>query len=258
VSPSRRRAATSRSVRSVHTPHPLNIIIHGLFLDGAITFGGVDTSLVCTPLIVRIAFLTNGFYIQFTGEIHYHPITTTFPSSFFWGVNVTASYGSTPVISESVAGIVDTGTTRKSSPLFFFIFIYLPTTVILLADDFFDLYQSAIPGSYVDTNNTGLFVIPEDQVKHIKSFNFKLDGKVYTLDAAAQLVPQDQNAVWGGVAGVQYGYFGPLGSLSGSGLDFIIGQKFMERFYAVRILSEECRLRVYLYNVFFYLLWPGI
>jgi hypothetical protein len=151
-------------------------------------------------------------------------------------VNVTASYGSIPVIAESVAGIVYTGTTRKSSHLFFFIFIYLPTTVILLANDFFAKYQSAIPGSYVDTNNTGLFVIPANQVNHLKSFSFKIDGKVYTLDAAAQLVPQDQNAAWGGEAGVQYGYIGPLGSLSGSGLDFIIGQKFMERFYAVRIL----------------------
>jgi hypothetical protein len=41
---------------------------------------------------------------------------------------------------------------------------------------------------------------------------------------------------------VQYGYFGPLGSLANGELDFIIGQKFMERFYAVCIffLGGQC------------------
>ena len=73
---------------------------------------------------------------------------------------------------------MDTGTTRKSLPLFFFIFIYLPTTEILLADDFFAniKYQSAIPGSYVDSYNTGLFVIPANQAKHLKLFNLRLGG----------------------------------------------------------------------------------
>ena len=42
-----------------------------------------------------------------------------------------------------------------------------------------------------------------------------------------------QNTAWGAEPNLQYGYIGPLGSLSGEGLDFIIGQKFMERFYAV-------------------------
>jgi hypothetical protein len=79
---------------------------------------------------------------------------------------------------------------------------------------------------------------------------------VYTLDAAAQLVLQDQNAARGCAAGVQYGYLRPLGSLSGTGLDFIIVQKFVERFYAVRIFSGGCRLRVCL--MCFFLLWSGI
>lgn len=207
--------------------------------------------------IARLRLVADGCNVyysvcaQFTGAIQYHPITTTFPSSLFWGVNVTASYGSIPVINQSSAGIVDTGTTRESSFLFFLIFIYLPATVILLANEFFDIYQAAIPGSFVDINDTGLFVIPAEQVPLLEPFQFKLDGEVYALDAAAQLIPEDQNTIWGGVPGVQYGYFGPMGSLSNGKLDFIIGQKFMERFYAVCIFSGGKCGYLYVYLMFF-------
>ncbi|KAI0918271.1 hypothetical protein AcV5_002297 [Taiwanofungus camphoratus] len=65
--------------------------------NGALTFGGIDPSL-------------------YTGDITYTPVTTTFPSSYYWGVNVTgAIYGTTTVIPGSYAGIVDTGTTRGNS-----------------------------------------------------------------------------------------------------------------------------------------------
>jgi hypothetical protein len=104
--------------------------------------------------------------------------------------------------------------------------------VILLADDLFAIYQSHITGSFVD-NDTGLFVIPASQIANIKPFTFTIGGTSFTLDATAQLLPQDQNTIWGGVAGVQYGYLGPSGSSSGQGLDFTLGQKFMERYYAV-------------------------
>ncbi|GBE83524.1 Polyporopepsin [Sparassis crispa] len=166
--------------------------------NGAITLGGIDTSL-------------------YTGEITYTPVTKTLPAGYYWGINVTkATYGTTTVIPGSYAGIVDTG-----------------TTLIYIADDWFATYQASIPGSYVDYNYTGLFVIPESSVSSIKPFNFTIGGSVFSLDAAAQLLPKDQNVAWGAVPGVQYGYLGPIGANSGEGLDFIIGQKFMERTYAV-------------------------
>jgi hypothetical protein len=71
------------------------------------------------------------------------------------------------------------------------VFIYLPNTVILLADDFFANYQAAIPGSFVDISDTGLLVIPAKQVPLLEPFQFKLDGEVCALDAAAQLIPSD-------------------------------------------------------------------
>lgn len=49
---------------------------------------------------------------KFTGEITYTPVTSRQPSSEFWGIDQTVTYGknSTPLLVDQ-AGIVDTGTT---------------------------------------------------------------------------------------------------------------------------------------------------
>ncbi|KZT12610.1 acid protease [Laetiporus sulphureus 93-53] len=171
--------------------------------NGALTFGGIDSSL-------------------YTGKITYTPVTTTYPSNYYWGINVTrATYGDAAVIPYSDAGIVDTG-----------------TTLIYIADDFYSTYQNAIPGAYYD-DNTGLIVIPESSVASMQDFDFEIGGTTFTLDAEAQLLPRDQNVAWGAEPGLQYGYIGPIGSPSGEGLDFIIGQKFMERYYAIFDTDNE-------------------
>ncbi|KAF8414426.1 hypothetical protein L210DRAFT_943335, partial [Boletus edulis BED1] len=53
------------------------------------------------------------------------------------------------------------------------------------------------------------------------------------MDAAAQLIPTDQNMVWGGVTGKQYDVVSNLRSNSREGFGLVIGQKFMQRYYAV-------------------------
>ncbi|KAG0704600.1 acid protease [Suillus ampliporus] len=165
--------------------------------NGALTYGGIDDAL-------------------YIGEITYTPVTETYPASTFWGINVTDStYGTQIVIPESTAGIVDTGTTQ-----------------VILADDFFAVYVDAIPGAHID-NNTGLLVIPSSSVADMQLLNFNIGGTVFSMDTAAQLIPLDQNTAWGGQAGVQYGVIINMGANSGEGLDFIIGQKFMEKYYAV-------------------------
>jgi hypothetical protein len=58
--------------------------------SGELTFGGYDSS-------------------KITGDVNYVPITTTSPSSEFWGVDLSISYGNTVILAET-AGIVDTGT----------------------------------------------------------------------------------------------------------------------------------------------------
>ncbi|EIW85612.1 acid protease [Coniophora puteana RWD-64-598 SS2] len=165
--------------------------------NGALTYGGIDSSL-------------------YTGDLTYTPLTKTEPANYYWGINITkATFGKTSLFDKSYAGIVDTGTTQ-----------------VLIADDFFAKYTAAIPGSYQD-NNTGLIVIPPASVSKIQNLTLEIGGKDFVLDVGAQLIPQDENEAWGGENGTQYGVVGGLGSPSGEGLDFIVGQTFLERYYSV-------------------------
>ena len=59
--------------------------------DGTLTFGGVD-------------------YSKTIGSVAYAPVTTTYPSSYYWGVDQSISYDGETILS-TTAGIVDTGTT---------------------------------------------------------------------------------------------------------------------------------------------------
>ncbi|KAF8448755.1 acid protease [Boletus edulis BED1] len=165
--------------------------------NGALTYGGADLS-VCE------------------GEFTYAPVTDTYPAAGYWGINVTScTYGKHTVIHSSTAGIVDTG-----------------TTLVLIADDFFARYMHAIPGAKVDSN-TGLIEIPRRSISSMHPLNFTIAGQVFSLDVAAQLIPKDQNTAWGGDAKKRYGVVNFMGSRSGQGMDFIIGQKFLERYYSV-------------------------
>jgi hypothetical protein len=92
--------------------------------------------------------------------------------------------------------------------------------------------MAAIPGSYYD-NQSAFFVIPSSSIANMQPLDFMIGGTVFTMDVAAQLIPVDQNTVWGGNPGLQYGTVGPLGHFSGQGFDFILGQKFLEKYYAV-------------------------
>ncbi|KAG2098269.1 acid protease [Suillus discolor] len=163
--------------------------------NGVITYGGIDPA----------------FYI---GDITYTPITETSRSSSFWGINVTqATYGTHTVIPQSTAGIVDSG-----------------TNLVYLADDFFSRYLEAIPGAYVDVNKTGLLVIPLNSIGTMQPLNFTINGRVFTLDTVAQLLPIRGHLNPGGA---RYGVVKKAGANSGSGFDFILGLKFMERYYVV-------------------------
>jgi hypothetical protein len=103
---------------------------------------------------------------------------------------------------------------------------------VTLADDFFAIYMAAIPGSYYD-NTTGFFFIPSPSVRNMQPLNFTIGGTVFAMDVAAQIIPDDQGSAWDGNPGMYYGTVGPLGYQSGQGWDFILGQKFLEKYYAV-------------------------
>ena len=55
----------------------------------------------------------------------------------------------------------------------------------------------------------------------------------FELTANAQIWPRSLNTPIGGTAGDIYLIVADSGSNSGSGLDFILGQTFLERFYSV-------------------------
>ena len=57
------------------------------------------------------------------------------------------------------------------------------------------------------------------------------DFQGITMDVLVQIIPADQNTtVWGGVTSKRYCVLANLGSDSGEGLDFVIGQMSTERY----------------------------
>ncbi|KAM3583976.1 hypothetical protein VKS41_003942 [Umbelopsis sp. WA50703] len=163
--------------------------------NGELTLGGVDSS-------------------KYTGSITYTPITSTSPSNAYWGINISKiAYGTTTVSSSSLPGIVDTGTTL----------IYFQTSTYKA------LYKN-VPGYTLDSN-TGLVKIPASSYSGLKNVVLTIGGTSFTLTPAEYILPQAQVASWGGVAGNYYSLIGDLGT--GDGLDFILGQKFLENYYSV-------------------------
>ena len=91
--------------------------------------------------------------------------------------------------------------------------------------------MNAIPGATLD-NTTGLMEIPLSSIPLMQSLNFTIAGQVFAMDVAAQLIPTDENTILGLDPTKQYGVVAPWNPL-GDEIGFILGMKFMERYYAV-------------------------
>ncbi|KAG1836453.1 acid protease [Suillus subalutaceus] len=161
---------------------------------GELTFGGFDSS-------------------KTTSSVKYVPLTTTSPSSQYWGIDQSITYGSSTILS-ATAGIVDTG-----------------TTLILIATDAFNKYKSAT-GGMLD-NNTGLLMITSAQYSKLQTLNFKIGGTSYGLTPNGQIWPRSLNTDIGGSSNNIYLVVSDIGSNSGTGLDFVNGYSFLQRFYSV-------------------------
>ncbi|KZV93318.1 aspartic proteinase from Irpex Lacteus [Exidia glandulosa HHB12029] len=161
-------------------------------VNGEITFGGVDTT-------------------QYTGALTYAPITAKYPASAYWGVDAAVSYGST-VFLYGHPTIVESG-----------------LTLIYLASDAFKKYQAATGG--VLDSATGLLKVTAAQFNALQPLTLTIAGQKYSLNANAQIWPRTLNTAIGGQANGVYLVVADLGTPSGSGLDVIAGQVFMERFY---------------------------
>ncbi|KAF8236774.1 aspartic peptidase A1 [Tricholoma matsutake] len=164
-------------------------------LNGELTWGGTDSS-------------------KYTGAISYTPVTSTYPASYYWGIQQTITYGTSTSILTTTAGIVDTG-----------------TTLVLIASDAYNRYVTAT-GAVLD-NATGLLRITSAQYANLQSLFFHINGVTYELTANAQLWPRSLNTLIGGTSGSIYLIVANLGTPTGQGLDFINGYAFLERFYSV-------------------------
>ncbi|KIP05511.1 hypothetical protein PHLGIDRAFT_119740 [Phlebiopsis gigantea 11061_1 CR5-6] len=162
--------------------------------NGQLTFGGIDTS-------------------KFTGSLTTVPITTTSPSSEFVGIDQSITFGSaeTPVLA-STAGIVDTG-----------------TTLILIASDAFATYEELTGGVMDET--TGLLRITPAQFSNLQSLFFNIGGTAFEFTPNAQIWPRALNTAIGGQADQIFLVVSDLGTASGSGMDFINGFTWLERFF---------------------------
>ncbi|KAJ3490046.1 hypothetical protein NLI96_g1724 [Meripilus lineatus] len=164
--------------------------------NGQLTFGGVDAT-------------------KYTGELTYVPVTTTQPAGAYFGINQTISYGSESVpILPSLAGIVDTG-----------------TTLFLLPTDVIAKYQQ-VTGAQMD-QNVGLLSLTPDQFANLESLFVNIGGQTFEFTPTAQAFPRSLNAAFGGSDDLVYLVVADIGYESGSGLDFINGMTFLERFYTV-------------------------
>jgi len=163
--------------------------------NGELSFGDVDDT-------------------KYTGQIEYVPITKSSPANKYWGIDQSITYGSGTLILSQTAGIVDTGTTQ-----------------LLLATDAFKAYQKATGG--VLDSTTGLLTITQQQYDKLENLHFKIGNATFELTPNAQVWPRVQNKVLGGDPNKIYLVVGDLGNNSGSGLDFINGFAFLQRFYSV-------------------------
>ncbi|KAI9452796.1 aspartic peptidase A1 [Lactarius psammicola] len=163
--------------------------------NGELTFGGTDST-------------------RFTGTLTFIPGTGTFPASEFWGINQSIRYGASTTILSTTAGIVDTG-----------------TTLILIATDAFNRYKTATGA--VNDAATGLLRITSTQFNNLQSLFFTAGGRAFELTANAQIWPRALNTFIGGTSTSIYLVVNDIGTPTGSGLDFINGYTFLERFYSV-------------------------
>lgn len=144
---------------------------------------------------------------KYTGTLTYFPKLTSGTASEYWGIAVAAfTYGSTSL--GSASGIVDTGTTL----------IYIPTTA-------YNKFLSATGGK--TDSNSGLAVFT---TKPTSNFGIKFGSTTYTLTPAQYLVPTAQYSYYGLTSGKYYAWINNGGS---SGVNTIIGQKFLENYYSV-------------------------
>ncbi|TGO57000.1 hypothetical protein BOTNAR_0211g00060 [Botryotinia narcissicola] len=145
---------------------------------------------------------------KYTGALTYFPKATSGDASSYWGINIAGfTYGTTS-LATSATGIVDTGTTL----------IYIPTAA-------YNKFLTATGGRTESASGLAVFT-----TKPTANFSIKFGTTTYTLTPAQYLVPTPQYSTFGLTSGKYYAWINDGRS---SGVNTIIGQKFLEQYYSV-------------------------
>ncbi|KAG8166817.1 hypothetical protein KVR01_002506 [Diaporthe batatas] len=145
---------------------------------------------------------------KYTGTLTYFPKLTSGSAAAYWGISIASfTYGS-QTLASSASGIVDTGTTL----------IYIPSSA-------YSAFLSATGGKTDSSSGLAVFT-----TKPTANFGIKFGSTTYTLTPAQYLVPTAQYSVFGLTSGKYYAWINNGGS---SGVNTIIGQKFLENYYSV-------------------------
>lgn len=145
---------------------------------------------------------------KYFGTIAYSPLSTQPSFSNYWSISLSNfTYGGKRLNGVSSA-IVDTGTTL----------IYIPNTA-------YTAFLAASNGTTDQTTGMVAFSKPPTE-----SFTISIGGVPLPLTPAQYLVPQAQYKEFGLAGGIYYAWIGNGGQ---GGINFIIGQKFLEQYYSV-------------------------
>jgi Eukaryotic aspartyl protease len=145
---------------------------------------------------------------KYSGSITYFSKLTSGTASAYWGISIASFTYGTTTLASSASGIVDTGTTL----------IYIPTTA-------YNKFLTATGGKTDSSSGLAVFT-----TKPASNFGIKFGSTTYTLTPAQYLVPAAQYSVFGLSSTKYYAWINDGGS---SGVNTIIGQKFLEYYYSV-------------------------
>ncbi|KAH7357065.1 putative aspartic protease [Rhexocercosporidium sp. MPI-PUGE-AT-0058] len=145
---------------------------------------------------------------KYTGTLTYFPRLTSGTAAAYWGISIAKFTYGTTTLASSVTGIVDTGTTL----------IYIPTSA-------YNAFLSATGGKTDSSSGLAIFT-----KKPTSNFGITFGSTTYTLTPDQYLVPTAQYTNFGLTSGKFYAWINNGGS---SGVNTIIGQKFLENYYSV-------------------------
>lgn len=188
------------------------------FMDNLLSQGSITQEVLGVsfkPITTSATESTNGELTlggvdtsKYTGTLTYYSKLASGTASPYWGISIASfTYGSTTLAS-SATGIVDTGTTL----------IYIPTAA----------YNAFLTASGGKTDSSSGLVVYT--TKPTGNFGIKFGSITYSLTPDQYLIPTAQYTNFGLTSGKYYAWITNGGS---SGVNTIVGQKFLEYYYSV-------------------------